>query len=272
MVDRNHHPSEGTDGVTAEGGEAGREVAAAQPVHPSVVAVQERFGDAILRHEVVAGDEHVVYVEPSRCFEVLRWLKENPDHLFDYLSDVTAVDYGSGRPIQVVYQLYSIPLRRALRVKAELPLSGLEIESVVSLWQAANWLEREVFDMFGVTFLNHPDLRRILMPHNYAEGHPLRKDFPLRGRFSRAEQTRRALAQEPEDHYISTEFQPGRDPQVVRWPETGGKPVPVRKERAAGTGGAAEREGPRHRETESPHDAESPAPDPGPGDSHDERA
>jgi NADH-quinone oxidoreductase subunit C len=192
------------------------------PANPSVPALRDRFGDAFLRHEVVAGDEHVVWVEPDRVREILRWLKEDPNHLYNYLSDLTAVDYGGGRPIQVVYQLFSIPHRRVLRVKAELPLSELEIDSVEPLWKSANWLEREVYDLFGVVFQGHPDLRRILMPETYAEGHPLRKDFPLRGRFSRAEQTRRALAQEPEDYYIPELWQVGREPQVVRWEETGG--------------------------------------------------
>jgi NADH-quinone oxidoreductase subunit C len=185
----------------------------------SVAALRERFGEAILRHEVVAGDEHVVYIDPARNLDVLSWLKTSPEHHFDFLSDVTAVDYGSGRDIQVVYQLFSIVHRRSLRVKAELPLDNLEIDSAVPLWATANWLEREVYDLFGVTFRGHPDLRRILMPENYAEGHPLRKDFPLRGRFSRAEQTERALMGAPEDDYIPSELEVGREPQVVEWQE-----------------------------------------------------
>jgi NADH-quinone oxidoreductase subunit C len=192
--------------------------------HPSVPALQERFPDAFLRHQVVAGDEHVVFVAAERSYEILQWLKESPDHAYTLLADVTAVDYGGGRPIQVVYQLFSIPHRRALRVKVELPLDALEVESVVPLWAAADWLEREVWDMFGVRFRNHPDLRRILMPENYGEGHPLRKDFPLRGRFSRAEQTRRALGQEVEDYYIPADLGPGREPQLVRWRELAGAP------------------------------------------------
>jgi NADH-quinone oxidoreductase subunit C len=100
-------------------------------------------------------------------------------------------------------------------VKCELPVDALEIDSVVGLWNAANWLEREVFDMFGVTFRGHPDLRRILMPKNYAEGHPLRKDFPLRGRFSRAEQTRRALGGDADDYYLPSELGEGRAPQIL---------------------------------------------------------
>jgi NADH-quinone oxidoreductase subunit C len=137
---------------------------------------------------------------------VLRFLKDDPAERYRFLSDITGVDYGGGRPIQVVYQLWSLDHKRQLRVKAELPLSSLEIDSVVPLWHAADWLERETFDMFGIRFRGHPDLRRILMPENYAEGHPLRKDFPLRGRFSRAEQTRRALAMETEDFYTPQEL------------------------------------------------------------------
>ncbi len=191
------------------------EPGAVEEVHPSVDALERRFGDVVLRHQIQAGDEHVVYVEPGRSLEVLEWLRDDAGQRFDLLVDVTAVDYGGGRPIEVVYQLWSIPNRRALRVKCELPLSELEIDSVVPLWDAANWLEREVYDMFGVHFRGHPDPRRILMPEFYQEGHPLRKDFPLRGRFSRAEQTRRALSQNPEDYYPPTEFVgPGRDPQV----------------------------------------------------------
>jgi NADH-quinone oxidoreductase subunit C len=145
---------------------------------------------------------------------MLAWLKDDPGQHYDLLADVTAVDFGGGRPLQVVYQLWSIPHRRGLRVKCELPLTALSIDSVEPLWKTANWLEREVYDLFGIEFQGHPDLRRILMPENYAEGHPLRKDFPLRGRFSRAEQTRRALSQDPHDQYIPAELEIGREPQM----------------------------------------------------------
>ena len=182
--------------------------------HPSVEALSRRFRSAFVRHEVSAGDQHVVFIDPARNREVLEWLKGDSAQHYDFLADVTGVDYGGGRPLHVVYQLWSIPHRRALRVKCELPLSKLEIDSVVPLWQTANWLEREVYDLFGIEFVGHPDLRRILMPSNYAEGHPLRKDFPLRGRFSRAEQTRRALSQDPKDHYIPLELELGREPQM----------------------------------------------------------
>lgn len=193
---------------------SGSDAADAAPSHPSVDALRARFGDAVGRHQVSAGDEHVVFVDPSRNEEILRWLHDDEEQAYDHLADLTAVDYGGGRPIEVVYQLWSIPNRLALRVKCEVPLGDLEIETVTTIWKGADWLEREVFDLFGVRFNGHPDLRRILMPENYAEGYPLRKDFPLRGRFSRAEQTRRALTQDPEDYYFPGEAG-GREPQLV---------------------------------------------------------
>lgn len=180
------------------------------PPHPSVDALRERFGDAILRHEVVAGDEHIVYITPDRNREILGWLRDEPSQRYDFLKDVTAIDYGTGTFLQVVYELWSMEHRRQLRVKIELPISALEVETVYYLWRAADWLEREVFDMFGIVFNGHPDLRRILMPYNYAEGHPLRKDFPLRGRFSRAEQTRRSLSMKTADHYSPYEIEVAR--------------------------------------------------------------
>jgi NADH-quinone oxidoreductase subunit C len=188
--------------------------------HPSVDALRERFGDAVVRAEVMPGNDYhsnqyVVYVRPERNHEILQWLRDEPAHRYAFLSDVTAVDFGKGRPLEVVYNIFSLENHLTLRVKCELPLAALEIRSVVDLWAAANWLEREVYDLFGIEFEKHPDLRRIMMPENYAEGHPLRKDFPLRGRFSRAEQTRRALSQDPDDYYIPAEVGEGREPQVV---------------------------------------------------------
>jgi NADH-quinone oxidoreductase subunit C len=177
------------------------------PPHPTVEGLRRRFADAVGRHEVVAGDEHIVYVDADQILEILQWLRDDPDQRYDFLQDLTAVDYGNGVSLQVVYQLWSTVHKRNVRIKVELPLDSLELESVYYVWRASDWLEREVFDMFGVVFKGHPDLRRILMPYNYAEGHPLRKDFPLRGRFSRAEQTRRALSMKTEDHYSPKELE-----------------------------------------------------------------
>jgi len=184
-------------------------------LHPSVEALKAKFGVANLHHQVVAGDQHVVFIPAERNVEILRWLRDDPDQRYDLLRDVTAVDYGVGRPLQVVYQIFSLTHKRALRVKCELPLDALEIGSVYHLWKAANWLEREVYDLFGITFVGHPDLRRILMPDDYEEGHPLRKDFPLRGRFSRAEQTRQALSQDLGHYYILEEIEIGGESQAL---------------------------------------------------------
>ena len=175
-------------------------------MNPSVDALRREFGPLIGRALVSCGDT-IVYLDAGRVAEVLRWLKETPGQQYNYLVDVTAVEYRDPeRPIEVVYELFSLDRRAPLRVKAELAKDRLEIDSVVPIWAGANWLEREVYDMFGVSFRGHPDLRRILMWETYAEGHPLRKDFPLRGRFSRAEQVRQALGANPEAHYSMDEL------------------------------------------------------------------
>jgi NADH-quinone oxidoreductase subunit C/D len=115
-------------------------------------------------------------------------------------------DPGGDLVIQVWYQLWSMEHGRMLRLLALLPRANLSVQSVVDLYPAADWLEREVYDMYGVRFEGHPDLRRILMPENYDEGFPLRKDFPLRGRFTRSEQVRRALNRSTEDVYAREEL------------------------------------------------------------------
>ena len=177
--------------------------------HPAVAALREKFGAVIGTHVVMSGDEHVVYIERNSAFEALKWLKNDPAMRFDLCKDITAIDYGGNRPLELFYELWSISNKRQLRVKVVLTVDDLEADSVVAIWQTANWLERECYDMFGIRFRNHPDLRRILMPENYEEGYPLRKDFPLRGRFTRAEQTRRALSMDVEDHYTQAEMDVG---------------------------------------------------------------
>jgi NADH-quinone oxidoreductase subunit C len=174
---------------------------------PSVGALRGEFGSALGRHVVSCGDT-IVYVRRERAHDVLAWLRDTPGQQFDYLTDITAVEYRDPElPLEVVWQLRSLPRKADLRVKVELDKRGpLEVRSVWDLWHGADWLEREVYDMFGITFAGHPDLRRILMWETYAEGYPLRKDFPLRGHFSRAEQTRQALAANPEAHYSMEEL------------------------------------------------------------------
>jgi NADH-quinone oxidoreductase subunit C len=176
-------------------------------VSPSAAALRQQFGEAIQRVEVVWGVTNV-YVRPERVLDIVRWLHDDSSQRYDYLSDVTAVEYRDlDVPIEVVWHLRSLPYRRFLRLKAQLPKDKpLEVASVWSIYKCADWLERECFDMFGIRFVGHPDLRRILMWEQYREGYPLRKDFPLRGRFSRAEQLRQALAANPEARYSMEEL------------------------------------------------------------------
>lgn len=177
------------------------------PANPSAAALQQKFGSAIGRVEVIWG-ETTVYVPGDRVLEIVRWLHDDATQRYDYLSDVTAVEYRDPElPLAVVWHLRSLPYRRFLRLKAELTKgAALEVDSVWPIYKCADWLERECYDMFGVRFRGHPDLRRILMWEQYREGYPLRKDFPLRGRFSRAEQLRQALAANPEARYSMEEL------------------------------------------------------------------
>lgn len=174
---------------------------------PSAVALRAQFGEAVERVEVCCGDT-IIYVARDRVHDILAWLQLTPGQQFNYLTDITAVDYRDPeRPLEVVYQLRSLPRKVDLRVKVRLAdEADLRMPTVWDLWKGANWLEREVYDMFGVRFDGHPDLRRILMWETYAEGYPLRKSFPLRGQFSRSEQTRQALAANPEAHYSLEEL------------------------------------------------------------------
>jgi NADH-quinone oxidoreductase subunit C len=179
------------------------------PMSPSVEALRARFGAAIGRAEVGWG-ETTVFVERVKVAEICAWLQGDPSQSYEYLSDVTAVEYRDAlRPIEVVWHLRSLKFRRFLRLKAELPKDGrtpLAVPSVWGVWKGADWLERECYDMFGIRFEGHPDLRRILMWEQYKEGFPLRKDFPMRGRFSRSEQLKQALAANPEARYSMEEL------------------------------------------------------------------
>lgn len=173
----------------------------------SAKALLDKFSAGVTRVEVIWG-ETIVYVDPASAHEIIRWLHDDQSQQYDFLSDVTAVEYRDAEvPIEVVWQLRSLPYRRFLRIKAQLAKgTPLEIDSVWDIYKSADWLERECYDMFGIRFRGHPDLRRILMWESYKEGFPLRKDFPLRGRFSRSEQLRQALAQNPENRYSMEEL------------------------------------------------------------------
>jgi NADH-quinone oxidoreductase subunit C len=118
-------------------------------------------------------------IAPEKIAAVCRYLKDQ--QRFARLSAVTAVDRYPAEPrFEVVYLLHSIERNQRLRLKCRLPGEAPELDSVTAVWRAANWYEREVFDLVGVRFRNHPDLRRILMPEDWS-GHPLRKDYPATG-------------------------------------------------------------------------------------------
>jgi len=118
-------------------------------------------------------------IVPARISSVCGYLKY--DQKFARLSSVTAVDRYPAEPrFEVVYHLHSIERNLRVRLKCRLPGGDPAIESVVAVWRAANWYEREVFDLFGIRFIGHPDLRRIMLPDGW-EGHPLRKDYPVTG-------------------------------------------------------------------------------------------
>ena len=175
--------------------------------NPSAHAITQQFQGAVIRTDVVWGETTVV-IDRASVHGVIEWLHDDPSQLYDYLSDVTAVEFRDlEQPIEVVWHLRSLPYRRFLRVKVLLEKgAALEVPSVWDIYKSADWLERECYDMFGIAFVGHPDLRRLLMWEQYKEGYPLRKDFPLRGRFSRSEQLRQALAANPDARYSTEEL------------------------------------------------------------------
>jgi NADH-quinone oxidoreductase subunit C len=118
-----------------------------------------------------------ISVNPRSIAAVGQLLQSDPSTYFDQLSCVTGIDNGvEAATMEVIYHLYSIPFNLSLALRVTLPRDKPEVESLCSVWKSANWLERETFDMLGITFTNHPDLRRILMPADW-EGFPLRKDY-----------------------------------------------------------------------------------------------
>jgi NADH-quinone oxidoreductase subunit C len=152
--------------------------------HAAVLsALEDRFGE--LRATEFRGDTRVV-VPRTLLFDVLQWLRDAQS--FDLLVDITCVDYLNYRDAEdrfgLVYVLTSTSTGDRLIVRTFLNEPDLAAPSVVSIWPGANWLEREVWDMFGIDFVGHPDLRRILMPEEFT-AHPLRKDYPLQGRGER---------------------------------------------------------------------------------------
>ena len=144
--------------------------------HPLIKKLKSQFGESIGEAVEFIGQLSVT-VDGQRIVEICDFLKRDQDTPFNYLSDLTCVHYPDrwDAPFEVVYNLFSIEANERIRLKVRTKLS---VETVTGVWPAANWLEREVFDLFGVQFNNHPDLRRLLLPPDW-EGYPLRKDYPL---------------------------------------------------------------------------------------------
>lgn len=158
--------------------------------HKLVKKLKAKFDGAVLQAVEFIG-QISIRIKPDSVVEVCDFLKRDAETPFNYLSDLTCVHYPMvpETPLEIVYNLYSILRNERVRLKVAIA-DGASVDSVTDVWPSANWMEREVYDLFGVTFRNHPDLRRILLPPDW-EGHPLRKDYPLE--FIENEWTKRHL-------------------------------------------------------------------------------
>ncbi len=144
---------------------------------PALRRLLDALPEAVLETHARLGDATAV-VARERIVDVLRFFRDDPQLDFDMLTDLTAVDYLPREPrFEVVYHLYSVTVNQRVRVKVRVPEQDAQVDSVLELYQSADWMEREVWDLYGIRFANHPDLRRILLYEEF-EGHPLRKDYP----------------------------------------------------------------------------------------------
>jgi NADH-quinone oxidoreductase subunit C len=140
-----------------------------------------RFSDSIIETHSHRGDETLV-VRKQDIQDICQFLRDDTELLYNFMMDLTAVDYLGQEPrFEVVYHLYSLAFNRRIRIKTRVSESDCSVDSIVSLWPSANWFEREVYDLYGITFKGHPELRRILLYEDF-QGHPLRKDYPIKKR------------------------------------------------------------------------------------------
>ncbi len=144
---------------------------------PTLEKLKENFSNSILDIIEFRG-ELTVIIKKEDLIKICEFLKSDPELEYNFLSDVCGVDFPEReKRFELVYNLYSIPNRFRVRLKIRVG-EGESVPSVTPVWSGADWMEREVYDLFGIRFDNHPDLRRILLPDDWV-GHPLRKDFPL---------------------------------------------------------------------------------------------
>jgi len=152
-------------------------------MQPTEIAekIKQEFPDQVI-DIVEFRDQVSVIIKRDRLFNVCKYLHDDATLSLDHLRDLCGVDYLNKKEVrfEVVYNLYSIRHHHMIRLRAEVPENDPKIQSVTQIWAGADWHERECFDMFGITFNGHPDMRRILMPEDW-EGYPLRKDYPLNG-------------------------------------------------------------------------------------------
>jgi len=141
-----------------------------------ITTIKSKFSQAIL--EINSEPDLTMVVDNKEILNICQFLHDEPELNFVYLSDICGVDYPNRSPrFDVVYHLYSLDKNQRIRLKTKIE-EGKSIPSITGIWKGANWFEREVYDLFGIEFENHPDLRRILLPDDW-QGHPLRKDYPL---------------------------------------------------------------------------------------------
>jgi NADH/F420H2 dehydrogenase subunit C len=146
----------------------------------NLASLQEKFSSEILVAHQEKGDLTVI-LRKDRCHDILKFLKEEPEYLFDLMADLCGVDYlptGEKPRFEVVYHLYSLTHNHRLRVRVKVPEEDLKVPTVTDLWKAADWFEREAWEMFGFEFVGHPNLKHLLLYDGF-EGHPLRKDYPI---------------------------------------------------------------------------------------------
>ena len=148
--------------------------------HPAIARLQA-WNPSVVQGAKFDRDEMTIYLDRANIREACARLRDDAECAFNFLSDVTCVDWYLAEPrFEVVYHLLSISKKERVRLKVRLDSSSPAVESITSVWPGANYFEREVFDLFGVRFTGHPYLRRLLMPEDW-EGHPLRKDYPVEG-------------------------------------------------------------------------------------------
>ena len=148
--------------------------------HPAVGKLMA-WNSAVVEGAKFDRDEMSIYLERSFIREACALLRDDSDCPFNFLADITCVDWFPSEPrFEVVYHLLSIPKRERVRLKVRLGSASPKLDSVTSVWPGANYFEREIYDLFGVRFAGHPYLRRLLMPEDW-EGYPLRKDYPVEG-------------------------------------------------------------------------------------------